>query len=310
MAQTLISTQNLTAQPQKCFWNGRIYVIQPYQVREFIDDIAYAFFEQRSGFVVEYKPVELPEPGPRDKLVWVANNTGNPFLPEKVQLKRFRKGEEELYEVDNPLREAVVIRREMSRGQRFEPSKQDPGALESFSLGNQKIVIPPFTRVCIAEPVAEWLMRRDGMQEKHHRGKLVRSREPSDCEPNVSWSLTELQVYAGILEVGEELLGPHEDELKAKYRTDPETCELETLRAKQDLLYVLFFRLIDERFWQPSQSEFAQYLKQAETQALGVQLEDKPPDIPQVAEQAPVKATPTRKKRGRPPRKKEAEVSG
>lgn len=302
--QKLIAIQNLTAHTQKCFWNGMIYSINPYQVREFIEGIAYAFFDQRPKFVVEYKPIELPEPAPGEKLVWLANNTGNPFLPEVIKLKRYKKGEEEEFEIPNPIREPAAITRSLSLGQRIVPQKNDPTADESLNLGRRKIVIPPYTRVCVSEGLSNWLLRRDMMAERQHRGRLIECRPPTDCDPNVSWELERLRVLAKIMEIPDEMLGQHEAELRARFAGNEEAQELGILQAKQDLMYVLFFRIIDERFWQPSKTELDAFIKELENDSRGI---EPPPVIPQVAEGAIVQSDDTKltlKKRGRPPKKR------
>jgi hypothetical protein len=105
MARDIKTIQNVTGVVQKIIFEDRIETILPYATRDVPIELAIAFRARRPGHVIEYTPAIVPAPLPGESMVWLANATGNPWLPKKLVEKVVRKGEEQAIELDNPLRE-------------------------------------------------------------------------------------------------------------------------------------------------------------------------------------------------------------
>jgi hypothetical protein len=256
----LTTIQNLTDVAQKVIWDDRIEVLQPYSTREVSRGLAMAFIERRAGYVVEYVPAVVPSPVEGDARVWIANATGNPFLPKKLFDKVVRKGVETIIELDNPLCTPVAITHMMSQSQIVQPAPRDPNSMESVNLPRLPVRIPPFQRIMVGQTVANWLIRRDQQQARHHIGKLVTCDQPADYEPNDTWPLDEIREYACFIDDVKfrrdhsewgDVLGPAENELNG---------EAAVLDAKITLLHKLFFTLIDRRFAKPSRGDMKTWL--------------------------------------------------
>jgi hypothetical protein len=259
MAQTR-TVQNLTPVVQKVVWTDRFETIQPYSVREVPVDLGQTFVDRRPGMVVWAEKAAVPRLQAGERPVWVANATGNPFLPKKVYDKIVRKGEEKLIELDNPLCTPVILKCWMSQGQLVQACERDANANESVNLPKLPIIIPPYQRVCVGAALADWLVRRDQQQLKHHHGKLAIVEEPAAFEPTEQWSLNDIREYCEFVdgetfvrkhEVYGDVLGPTEKEVG-----DDATAAQE---AKVRLLHWLFFRLIDPLYVKPARKDYEQW---------------------------------------------------
>lgn len=215
--------------------DGKRYSMAPHEVRPLPRDIAEAFLMQRSKFVQTYQAVYIP-PSPGESVTWIANATGNPFQPDVLKRTKLNRqtGIEDTYEVPNPLRTARPVEFTMNKTQRISESKQG-GFKESFSLPPETVKIPPTTRVPVPRSVAEWLLRRDAQMEEGFQRSLVECRGPSDFEPNESWSIEEMLLYAEAMDA------------KTNWKKHiPKNAEEHD--KKLSLFRALFFRLIDESY--------------------------------------------------------------
>lgn len=245
---------------QHIFFDKRRETIYPRQTRAFPRDIARQFLEERGQYVRLYVPTKIPQ---MDGFgyVWIANATGNPFLPKTVALRRKVHGKWEDYEKDNPLRNPFPIKELISRGQTVQASVEGEGE-ESLNHPKVPVEIPPFERVRMPHPIAEVLKARDDSRDIEWRGQIAGCRPPGDFEPNETWSYDDIRLYAALMDGHTflPLLDQNKDGIfppEAAFGTDTRSVA----ESKKKLLEMLFFRFIDERFAYPSKEEFAEMKK-------------------------------------------------
>jgi hypothetical protein len=255
MAKTVTTIQNLSDVEKKVIFRDRIEKLLPYNTREVHPLLAAKFFEVFPHDVVEYSPAKMPQPEPGEDIIWVANMTGNPFVPATVTLKRIKDGQEIDYVVPNPLRKASPLRQMMGVGQKWQKNIKT-GEEECLNLPKIEIVLPAYQRLRVGRQMADWLLRRDGAQERHHVGKIMVCRGPSYFEPNESWDLDDIRLYAEWIDTQTfvrnhpehgDVLGP------AKFELPNEEAIHD---AKVDLLHKLFFKLVDQRYGLLTETEF------------------------------------------------------
>lgn len=214
--------------------DGKRFTLTAHEVRPVALDVAEAFLAQRGKFVQVYVPAHIPA-RVGEATVWIANATGNPFKPERLPRSRVNRltSQEEFYEIPNPLRVARPVEFDMNKEQKV--AKNRDGVNESFSFPPERVKIPPTTRVPVPLTVAEWLLRRDGQMLEENQGSLVQCRAPTDFEPNMSWTLDEMLLYAELM-----------DDATPWKRFIPNKGDEHD--KKLALHKVLFFRLIDETY--------------------------------------------------------------
>ena len=231
----LVTLYNTSEVDQHAYMpDGKRYTLTAQEIREVQNDVAQVFLTQRGKFVQPYQAAYIP-PRSGETTVWIANKTGNPFQPERLKrsrLNRLTQMEEE-YEIPNPLRVARPIEFEMNREQKL--SKNRDGVTESFSVPPERVKIPPTVRLPVPMTVAEWLQRRDSQMTEEHQGSIQVCRGPGDFEPNMSWNLDEMLLYAELLDGS----APWKRFVPAKG---------EEHDKKLALFKALFFRLTDERY--------------------------------------------------------------
>lgn len=266
MAQTensgnIITLHNTSDVPQHVFYNERRETIYPKTTRALPEGLAREFLAQRGNYVVIYRPIVVPNLEGAKK-VYVANATGNPFLPEKVKVSRKHRGDWIEEEKPNPLRIPFLISERVGRGQTYQPVRLGDGD-ESLNHPAVMIQIPPFERVHLAAPFAYVLQERDNRRDHIWRGQVwVDCRGPSDpqfFEPNDSWSYEEVRLYARLMDKDtfEPLLinkFPEESSIKDKNKNN-------IFEKKKQLMDLLFFRCIDPKYPYPSREEFDFLLK-------------------------------------------------
>lgn len=248
MAET-ITLYNHTEIDQHAYTeDGKRYTLAPYQIQPLPSDIAELFLRQRAKFVQRYAAMSLPTVPGEDE-VWMANNTGNPFLPAKIKVKYFDKqtNEEKTTEIDNPLRKAKPLEHVLSSQQMVVDSEQG-SFKESRSYPGKPVRVPPYTRFKCSRSISEWLSRRDYQQEDLLKNSLVFCREPSAWEPNETWQLDEIQVFAELLD---------EQTQWGKFVKN----KGDEREQKLSLLNALFFRLIDDRFLAPPKTYYEKVLR-------------------------------------------------
>jgi hypothetical protein len=262
MAQTeneAVKLQNTTDVEQSVYFNGRRYTIPPQNIETFPREIAMEFLAHRAQFVSVFTPASIPRALEGENLTYIANVTGNLFLPLKVRVTRYHKGTEEEIEIDNPMRIARVIRHQMGIGQVYlDAENGEPDEKESINRPRILIELPPFVRLPFPAHVAEFLYGRDSRQEAHMRGGIIAARPPTRFEPNETWPLDDVRLYCGLMDPHS--FSPYLDKTKSahailaevEYKGDGARID----SAKRQLLNTLFFRLVDARYPLVDEAEF------------------------------------------------------
>jgi hypothetical protein len=256
----VFTLRNVSDTPQHVFINDRRETIHGLQTRVLPLDVARLFLEQRGKYVVKHESPAIPVMAGFGS-VWVANLSGNPFLPEKVTVKvkdrRTNMYVDEL--VDNPLRKPFYIRERISQGQVVQESTKGEGGQESINLPKMVIEIPPYERVLVPGPIAYTLLTRDSIREDLIRGQVGQCRAPGEFEPNETWALDDVRLYAGLLDF--HAFRPYLDS-KLETCIKPESAfggnKSRVAEERKKLLDLIFFKVINEEITLPDPREFAQ----------------------------------------------------
>lgn len=243
-----VRLQNLIEIEQFIFYEGKRWVLGPFQTSQFPAPIARAFQHERGQYVREYSResgyVLQGEP-----IIWLANATGSPFYPDKVSREVVKKGRVEYEEIDNPLKRPRFQRWNIHIGQKVVEVDSSDGREKKFiNFPPRVFELSPFERKPFAAKYAERTLEREGFCEEHERGKIVACRPPEPGEPNGSWPYEEIRLYAEMMDPATfKPMMYAEKGLKIKF---PATIKNERHEEelKAELLSYLFFRLIDSRF--------------------------------------------------------------
>ncbi len=264
MAQSVIVLQNTSSTPQHVYFDDKRWTLYGLQTLPFPKEIAEVFLQERSKYVHKY--VASPVPRIQGAMeVWMANVTGNPFLPETVKVWRKIKGEMTELEKPNPLRTPVPVIEYISGGQIIRQGEEAADDI-SVNLPKIKVELPPFTRLLVPAPYADRILERDGMGSDGWAGKVMLCREPSAFEPNETWAFDDVRLYAMLLDV--DTFGSLVDPKSKNCMFKQENAYKDAKGAKQanlilelkhKLLDMVFFRLVDDRFAYPSKAEFDDY---------------------------------------------------
>lgn len=266
MAQAApISIQNLTDEMQQIWLDGEAHVLYAREIRPVPDTIADGFLDQRPKFVREYSGVICDIRRPGEPLVWLANVTGNPFLPKIISRIRVVKGREETFEKVNPLTIPTVFTQKHGRGTRVEGEQHEA---KSYHLGFAIISLPPFTRHPFPYSIAEWLVVRDGRQDEGHVGKIVQCRAPQEdgFEPNMTWTLDDMRLYADLVDRGQSIV-VSDKALMGIGPADTYETNVDVEKAKVALYRMLFFKLVNEKISLPDRTVFARAKAQRDAYA-------------------------------------------
>jgi hypothetical protein len=241
-----------------------MYELPPYGVLDFPLEVAREFLMRRPQCVRVYEPVKLPEPKDGEPLVYIANMTGSPFLPETVQVALVQRGGKMVDElIPNPLRIPHVVSYTMQGEQIIQPCRHDPSSKESLNMPSRVVSIPPFRRFKLGMTLADWLLRRDAAQIPGLTGALSLVGAPRSYEAQPDWRLYELQAYAVRVDLDtfsrhDPVFGP----MMSRHEEDYEDLdELKNVREK--LWQALWFRCLDERRGTPTKLEHRQMINTA-----------------------------------------------
>ena len=212
-----------------------------------------------------------------DDRIWVANTTGNPDQPEKIKTKHWVNKQWQFVDVDNPVKAPRIIKKTM-QGAMVEVIAKD-GAPEGLNLLPQEIRLPPYTRAPLPKNIATWALNREGRKDKEQGVTLIKSRAPTDFEPNMGWSLDDMKLYLSFVDPDAPAVPSQADvenqnkkELNAEFRrkvggsTKGKLEDLEEFvaeavqglvhQAKRDAMKRLFFRLADPAYKLPTRAQF------------------------------------------------------
>lgn len=213
--------------------DGKSISMAPQEIRTWPRDMADVLLAQRGKYIQPYRPLYIP-PSPGEAITYIANVTGNPHAPEMLTKKRFDKsrGIEEEFQIPNPIRVAKILEYELQSEQVVQMGQG--GSKESYSFPPKRVKVPSTMRLPVPRSVAEWLIRRDAQGDDDSRGSLIECRGPSDFEPNESWPLEDMLLYASMVDKQANW------KKFAKGEDDHE--------KKLNLYRAVFNRLVDERF--------------------------------------------------------------
>lgn len=252
-----VPIRNRSKVDQFILMDGERLEIKAYHTKVVPPHVADAFTEACSPHVVREDGVSAIDDEaimPGAEVVWLMNTTGNPDSPETLRFKKMTKEGQVDIEVPNPKHEPIVVRQEKDGGQK-------PGRVKGehtlLNMGSIQIVVWPYSRKAFDKDTAEWLLRRDAGQMETMIGCLKPAREPSGYEPNDTWELDDLQLYAVML--GIEKVGPKLSTLKKTASKGTRSLEELVDETKTEVLKRLFFRIADKDYPVPSNEEWEQW---------------------------------------------------
>jgi hypothetical protein len=235
---------------------------------ELLDDTALAKMLQKYGpeAITVSAAQSIHKPVVKSKFVWIANMTGDPDAGKTVTVKvPADKGRTWVpTEVPNPKWEARTIKRTMQGSQDIYRTEKGEFSHNRFPLTYE---LPPYTRMEVDEKTARWMLRRDGYSEPHARRQIMKSREPSNFEPNMDWELDDIQIYLRLIDPECKRIGSNTkatiDKVKktAAYRNASENGKKRKLaeglyKEKETMLQRVFFRIANPAYRLPTRDEF------------------------------------------------------
>lgn len=169
---------------------GVAYNIGP-GVTPFPEKIANQFLAEFPGDILIYHQVDIPTFA-GDPIVWIANATGNPFVSPKEILVNDKT-------YPHPLRDPRPLSWVMHRDQI--PRVSDSGPYDENQVP-VTIVLPAFERLPVSKRVADFVLQRDAWAQwltPPGNGRVVLCRAPTSFEPNITWSIADMRLYAKMM---------------------------------------------------------------------------------------------------------------
>jgi hypothetical protein len=261
MAEQLKTIKNTSAVAQSIIFKGLQFVLQPFDEQTFDAAIADKFLELCAPLVSDATSniADTYAPDLQLETVWVANMTGSPEAPDKIEVSTFTKNRRwEKLAIPNPNKDARTISREMKGGHRQFFGK-DGGMIQESLIG-KVYAAPPYRRTPMPKVVADWFLMRDA-NAHDSRGAVIKSRPPSSFEPDMHWPLAEMRTYLRLIDPMCKLpMG--DDELKGRAVQEQWTeqqAKEELRKAKHECLKILYFRVVDPKYRLPTREEFAEF---------------------------------------------------
>ena len=247
-------------------WNdeGKRMEIAPKTVVWKPTAIAKIFLQKCAPYITVYKDTIIPAM-PGEKIVYVANMTGNVFDPAltKVKAQRYNHTTKrhEITEIDNPNVQPQVIKKQLPN------DEETISDSEKVTLPRRLVQIPPYSRLPVPKPVADWLVGRDAMSDIEYRGKVRICRAPSDFEPNETWDLHEIMLYGRMID--EERYKKFDAAEYHRVKSGQVKDEIDgVVGAKKDReLRRIFFMLVNNEYRLPTEKEFRAVQKRTEAEA-------------------------------------------
>lgn len=216
---------------------------------------------------------------PRVEVFYLANMSGNPDAPEffEEEFVDVRTGKYEKKRTYNELREPQVFKARLGMYSGVKPPntlryKDGEGNMVynktdiQVTLPGRLIEIPPFGRVEVTREQFETLMQRDLNRPETRQGQLVKSRAPSEFEPEFNdpkWTIDNLRLWLELVPAtgekfgGKEVMGPSEADIKA---ANSSLSELELSMKLHEVRFDLWkrcaLRAADPEFTLPKESDF------------------------------------------------------
>lgn len=168
------------------------HVLPPHTTLPFEPEVANKFLAEYAGMVVEDTQEAIPD-RPGQRRVWLANVTGNPFLPDTIFVPGKRETDPP-EQIPNPLKQPITLEWLITRPE--EVHVDESNLPMSHHYPPTLFKLKPFDRQSVPESVAMQLIQRDSCCIPMQKGKIIECREPQPFEPNRSWGLNDLMLYA------------------------------------------------------------------------------------------------------------------
>jgi hypothetical protein len=257
MADKLVQVLNDSGVEKTIYETGTgvRYTIAAHTVLPVPENVAQQFLGSHPRYCKIFKPVEIPHID-SDERVWIANMTGSPFVAATFEVYQGDDKPPKVYQ--NLLFKAQPLTFTWYRGQENIGTPEEP-----FYKNVPPITIEvlPFRRDPYPKRIADWLVQRCQTAPFPYTNLLREVRAPSDFEPNETWSLADMRLYASMIDpefftrdfLNEKF--PREESIKDPSRVG---------EIKQLLYQYLFFRLVDDEFSLVTREGFEKRRKELE----------------------------------------------
>ena len=245
--------KNFTAVAQSIVVDGNQIVLDGNTERFFPVEIANEFLAECGHQVREVNIAQLYKEASSDKLVYLANMTGDPDASTSVKVKDVvSKGKWGMVDRENPLKTARDLVFQMKGPQQ---EYQGPEGLEGLNVGPTIYNIPRYQRRAFPVHIARWILTRDARCEQHYRNQVIESR-PVEWAPDSDWDLDDIRLFLQLCDPSVNL-GPSESELTETYATLGEDEQLVKLyEAKELALQRVHFRISNPQYSLPKKKQF------------------------------------------------------
>lgn len=255
----------------QCVHNGTVFTIEPGETRQFIEEVADVMLEENPDAVFwdRHFAQKLETQEALGATAWVANMTGCPYYPASISVTRYDPVARKQYieELPNPVREEQrTLRREMKGGTQIVQGKSGE---EQVNLPN--VVIELKGRKQLPPAHAEWFIKRASnaavVSGSPQSPDAIRSRPPSDFEPDESWDYDDIILYCELVSSQLRRSLKTASQLKAtpEFRRNKDETESAynkrfkrlMKQATQTVLYEhLYYYLVNPRIALPTRSQF------------------------------------------------------
>ncbi len=263
---SLKTVQNKVSVPQTVISNGQMITIKEWAQETMAAELADLFLEKCPGAVVEVKAHTIPEEllaQSGGKVMYLANMTGNPAEPESInaQVWTGEKSKKLTWqEIPNP-----------RRTPRMQSFSYDPGQLGSvdrlgvymsYNLPSFPIDLGVRERRAVPVAVGDWLLNRVNFDEAF-RGAVIKSRPPTEFEPDARWDLDDIRIYLKMISAGTAPLGADSDTLATRAKENGKGAKEQAAllqgyvrELKRELLARVFYFVANPGYRLPERAEF------------------------------------------------------
>ncbi len=226
---SLLKLKNISLAEQSVVMDGIKYSILPGQTASFPENVAGALLMKCHPHVTMSTTIASYVDNTAQPPMWLMNATGNFNEPEEMYAS-FKGIRSSAFHNYNKEPRHLYLR--MNGGQ----------DLKGRNLAPRSFEIPPFHRVQFPRDVAGVWLSRDGVSAPGCRNAIKEARAPTAFEPNETWSLKDLIVYARLIDGA--LPIPAID------------SEQDKVDARMWLFNQLFLRFADPAYVLPTKEEF------------------------------------------------------
>jgi len=192
-----------------------------------------------------------------ERTVYIANVTGSRMLPDDVEEIKNVEGKDVVKIIPNPNRVKQVLEFKLQGAQRI---TGPDSSRKSTKDPNFTARLEPLRRYAMPENYANTILQRTArVQKPYLAGRVIRVPEPAEYEPNETWDLDDIRLYAYMTDPSHftEKRITHEYPPLSTYRDgDGKLDKREVTAAKRRLLEDLFPSLIDDRYTKPTRAGF------------------------------------------------------